>query len=154
MEGYELIKLREHPEWIEQAAQWFTSKWHLPLSFYQESMAESLRLKNVVPQWYIFITAEQKIVAGAGVINNDFHDRSDLTPNLCALFVEKEYRNQGIAKEILATIRKDMEKLGVQQLYLATDYSGFYEKYDWQFLTMAQDNEGIPVYLYQIKTKE
>ncbi len=84
------------------------------------------------------------------VIANDFHDRPDLTPNVCALFVEKEYRNQGIAKEILSFIRKDMGALGISQLYVATDHTGFYERYEWEYLTTVQDNEGIPVYLYQL----
>lgn len=150
MKGYELVKIRERPEWLEQAAQWFTSKWHLPLSFYQESMEDSLQSSNAVPQWYIVVTSEQKIIAGAGVIANDFHDRPDLTPNVCALFVEKEYRNQGIAKEILSFIRKDMEALGISQLYVATDHTVFYERYEWEYLTTVQDNEGIPVYLYQL----
>lgn len=43
-----------------------------------------------------------------------------------------------------------MRKLGISRLYLVTDHSRFYERHDWKFLTMAQDNEGIPVYLYQI----
>lgn len=98
MKGYELIILRERPEWIERAAQWFTSTWHLPLSFYQESMALSLRSKNAIPQWYILVTIEQKIVAGAGVVVNDFHDRLDLTPNMCGLFVEKSFVIKGLRK--------------------------------------------------------
>ncbi len=57
-------------------------------------------------------------LAGAGVIENDFHNRPDLTPNLCALFVEPEKRNQGIAKRILAEIRKEMHQLGRKNLYL------------------------------------
>ena len=111
---------------------------------------DSLQSSNAVPQWYIVVTSEQKIIAGAGVIANDFHDRPDLTPNVCALFVEKEYRNQGIAKEILSFIRKDMGALGISQLYVATDHTGFYERYEWEYLTTVQDNEGIPVYLYQL----
>lgn len=55
-----------------------------------------------------------------------------------------------IAKEILTFIKRDMRKLGISRLYLVTDHSRFYERHDWKFLTMAQDNEGIPVYLYQI----
>ena len=39
--------------------------------------------------------------AGAGVISNDFHNRRDLAPNLCALFVEPAYRRQGIARRLL-----------------------------------------------------
>ncbi len=39
----------------------------------QESMEDSLQSSNAVPQWYIVVTSEQKIIAGAGVIANDFY---------------------------------------------------------------------------------
>ena len=38
---------------------------------------------------------------GAGVIENDFHDRKDLTPNVCAVYVEEHCRCQGIAGKLL-----------------------------------------------------
>ena len=77
-------------------------------------------------------------------------DRVYLTPNVCALFVEKDYRNQRIAKMILETIKQDFAEMGVKVLYLVTDHTDFYEKYNWQFIGMAQDNEGIPVRVYQM----
>lgn len=46
--------------------------------------------------WY-FCLDEGAIAGGLGVIENDFHDRKDLTPNVCAVYTEKEYRCQGIA---------------------------------------------------------
>ena len=39
--------------------------------------------------WYLCLCGE-KIVAGMGVIENDFHDRKDLAPNVCAVYTEKE----------------------------------------------------------------
>lgn len=152
MKGYQLIKLRERPEWKKQTAQWFASKWHLPSAVYEESIDEAISKVQPVPQWYIVLNEEEKIIAGAGIIDNDFHDRPDLTPNLCALFVEKEYRNQGIAQEILSLARKDMKNMGIERLYLVTDHTDFYERYEWEFLSMVQDNEGIPVRMYQINT--
>lgn len=152
MKGYQLIKLRERPEWKKQTAQWFASKWHLPSAVYEESIDEAISKVQPVPQWYIVLNEEEKIIAGAGIIDNDFHDRPDLTPNLCALFVEKEYRNQGIAQEILSLARKDMKNMGIEWLYLVTDHTDFYERYEWEFLSMVQDNEGIPVRMYQINT--
>lgn len=152
MKGYQLIKLRERPEWKKQTAQWFASKWHLPSAVYEESIDEAISQTQPVPQWYIVLNEEEKIIAGAGIIDNDFHDRPDLTPNLCALFVEKEYRNQGIAQEILSLARKDMKNMGIERLYLVTDHTDFYERYEWEFLSMVQDNEGIPVRMYQINT--
>ena len=89
---------RERPEWKKQAAEWFASKWHLPYSVYEESIDEAISKVQPAPQWYIVLNEDEEIIAGAGIIDNDFHDRPDLTPNLCALFVEKEYRNQGIAQ--------------------------------------------------------
>lgn len=88
MKGYQLIKLRERPEWKKQAAEWFASKWHLPYSVYEESIDEAISKVQPVPQWYIVLNEDEEIIAGAGIIDNDFHDRPDLTPNLCALFVE------------------------------------------------------------------
>lgn len=78
------------------------------------------------------------IIAGAGVIENDFHDRKDLSPNVCAVYVEKDFRNQGIAGKMLDFICKDMKAMGIDTLYLLTDHTAFYERYGWNFLCMAQ----------------
>ena len=63
------------------------------------------------------------------VIENDFHKRKDLTPNVCAVYVEEEYRGQGIAGGLLEYACRDMEKRGIGTLYLATDHTSFYERY-------------------------
>ena len=91
---------------------------------------------------------KQRIVAGAGVIDNDFHDRKDLAPNLCALFVEEPYRNQAVARTILDFIRQDMGRMGIGTLYLVTDHTEFYERCGWRFLTMVNDEDGCPERMY------
>ena len=48
-----------------------------------------------------------------GKWGNDFHDRKDLTPNVCALYVEPELRCRGIAGQLLAHICKDMAAKGI-----------------------------------------
>ena len=65
-------------------------------SAYLESMKESLRGETSVPGWYLYITGGS-IAAGAGVIENDFHDRKDLAPNICSLYVSPKVRRTGIA---------------------------------------------------------
>lgn len=81
---------------------------------------------------------EDEIVGGLGVIENDFHDRKDLAPNVCALYVEEEYRNQGIAGKMLDYTCNDMKEKNINTLYLITDYTSFYERYGWEFLCMVQ----------------
>lgn len=59
------------------------------------------------------------ITGGVGVIENDFH------------------------------VRRDMAALGVDTLYLITDHVGFYERYGWEFVTMAECTDGsAPARLY------
>ena len=83
-----------------------------------------------------------EIIAGVGVIENDFHERRDLTPNVCALYVEEKYRCRGIAGKLLELVRDDMENKGISPLYLITEHTSFYERYGWEFLCMVQgDNE-------------
>lgn len=73
-----VIRIKEHPKLMREAALWFHEKWgEVPVSAYFESMKESLSGETSVPGWYLYITGGS-IAAGAGVIENDFHDRKDL----------------------------------------------------------------------------
>lgn len=73
-----------------------------------------------------------------GVIENDFHDRKDLAPNVCAVYTEEKYRDKGIAGKLLNMVVEDMKEKGVSPLYLITEHTSFYERYGWEFLCMVQ----------------
>ena len=133
--------VRDWPEAKEEIAAWFHERWRIPLEAYRESIRDCLGNETGVPQWYVVVRGS-RIIAGCGVIENDFHERKDLTPNVCAVYVDEEYRNQGIAGFMLQYACDDMSALGVDTLYLLTDHTGFYERYGWQFLCMARGNDG------------
>ena len=133
----ELIKLREQRNFAGQAAEWFHQKWNIPLEAYMESINDCLQGKEIIPQWYLAMDSG-RIVGGLGVIENDFHNRRDLTPNVCAVYVEEEYRCQGIAGKLLQLVCEDMSEKGIDTLYLVTDHDSFYERYGWEFLCMVQ----------------
>lgn len=86
--------------------------------------------------WYLCLDKD-KIIASLGVVENDFHDMKDLAPNVCAVYTEKEYRNKGIAGQLLRLVMEDMNK-GITPVYLITDHTSFYERYGWNFLCMVQ----------------
>ncbi len=110
-------------------------------------MKEALNAESV-PEWYV-VTDEDKIIAGAGVIDNDFHNRKDLSPNVCAVYVESDYRKRGIAGELLRFISRDMKERGINTLYLLTDHSSFYERYGWEYFCSALgDGEKKPSRVY------
>lgn len=145
---YEILNLRDHPERLEQAAAWFHEKWGVPLDAYRESMDQCVRGEGPVPQWYL-AAAGGAILGGLGVIENDFHDRRDLAPNVCAVYVEEAYRRRGLAGTLLEHVCRDMAGLGVDTLYLLTGHTGFYERYGWEFFCMAQgDGEDTPSRMY------
>ena len=136
MASYRYITLREEPQLMESAARWFHSKWHLPVEAYLESMEEYLSGATELG-WYLCLEGE-RIVGGMGVIENDFHDRKDLTPNVCAVYTEEDCRGQGIAGNLLNMVRDDLYAKGITPIYLLTDHTGFYERYGWEFFCMAQ----------------
>lgn len=139
---YNIVKLQECEKLIEQASAWFHEKWGIPQVAYLESMKASVSNDDAVPQWYVIMDGEV-IIAGLGVIENDFHDRKDLAPNVCAVYVEEKYRNEGIAGELLQFVCKDFKSKGINKLYLITDHTSFYERYGWEFLCMVQ-GDGDP----------
>ena len=141
MEELKIIKLTDQKELKECAAEWFHSKWGVPLEAYRESIEESFQEGAVVPAWYVCMDGD-KIVAGMGMIENDFHKRKDLTPNLCAVFTETEYRGRGIAGKLLNYVCDDMKSLGIDTIYLITDHTSFYERYGWEFFCMVEEEDG------------
>ncbi len=136
-----IFNLRDHSPWLDHAAAWFHDKWGIPLEAYRESMAQCLKKEGAVPQWYIAVRDEE-IIGGLGVIENDFHDRKDLSPNVCAVYVEEAYRCRGAAGALLTRACEDMAGMGVATLYLLTDHTSFYERYGWQFLCMVRGDGG------------
>ena len=70
---------------------------------------------------------------GLGVIENDFHDRKDLTPNVCAVYTEKEYRGKGIAGHLLGMAVENLKAKGLSPVYLLTEHVGYYERYGWEY---------------------
>lgn len=147
--SYSILRLTEHPTRIPEAAQWFSEKWSIPLPAYRDSMQE-MRPEHAAPQWYIAVEdGSCVIVGGLGVIENDFHPRRDLTPNICAVYTEPAYRCRGIAGALLDTACRDLHKRGVDTAYLLTDHTGFYERYGWEYLCpVTGDGEDKPSRMY------
>ena len=112
-----------------------------PLEAYMESMEECLGEKGPVPQWYMALDGE-RIIGGMGVIENDFHDRKDLAPNVCAVYTEEDWRGRGVAGSLLRYVCADMKEKGIDPLYLITDHTSFYERYGWEYLCMVQGERG------------
>lgn len=142
------LTLRENPQLKNRAAEWFHQKWGVPQEAYAACMEDYLAHKTEYG-WYLCLDGE-RIVGGLGVIENDFHDRKDLTPNICAVYTEEAYRCRGIAGRLLRMAVDDLKARSITPVYLLTDHTGFYERYGWEFLCMVQgDGEPKPSRMYR-----
>ena len=147
MSNYRFVDLKEIPSIKDEAAEWFRGKWNVPKEAYLERMDAYLNGETALG-WYLCLDGDS-IVGGLGVIENDFHDRKDLSPNVCAVYTEKEHRGRGIAGRLLTMAVEDCRKKGISPLYLVTDHIGFYERYGWEFLCPVQsDGEPEPSRMY------
>ena len=145
MNAPECVSLRERPALMEAAAAWFCEKWGVPESAYLERMRPYLSGDSEYG-WYLCLEGE-RIIGGLGVIDNDFHDRKDLTPNVCAVYTEPDHRGRGIAGRLLDMAVSDLRAAGISPVYLVTDHVGFYERYGWTFYCVARE-DGRPTRVY------
>lgn len=147
MSSLRYINLREAAEIKYEAAKWFNSKWGVTTEAYLECMNDYLDNKTELG-WYLCLDGD-RIIAGLGVIENDFHDRPDLTPNVCAVYTDEDYRGRGVAGRLLNLAVEDLRSKGISPVYLFTDHDSFYERYGWEFYCMAQgDGEENPSRMY------
>lgn len=133
------IKLRDMKTIEEEVAKWFCDKWGVPKEAYLKCMDDYLNHQTELG-WYLCLDND-KIVGGIGAIENDFHDRKDLSPNLCALYVLESYRGKGIAGNLLNMAITDLNSKGISPIFLVTDHTSFYERYGWEFYTMVNNGE-------------
>lgn len=122
MEHRRFVKLREEPRRLEAAAAWFHQKWGIPQEAYRASMEECLTGQGV-PQWYLAVQGE-RILGGLGVITNDFHPRRDLSPNVCAVYVEEDARTGMMTQEELDEYLEQSEQYATYVTDPPAGYSG------------------------------
>lgn len=130
MSELQLFSVREHPELTEDVIAFFQRHWATENSMkvYENCIRSCIETESPLPQWYVLML-NGKIVAGAGLITNDFISRMDLWPWLAALYVEEECRGCALGRELIRHALDEAARLGFDNLYLCTDHIGYYEKY-------------------------
>lgn len=148
----DIINLNDHPELTQRYAQWQHEKWGIPMEAYLDSLEEAKTSETGVPAWYAVLDGAGNIVAGLGAIENDFHRRKDLTPNVCAVYTEESHRKQGLARLLLNHICQELAKKGIHDAYLLTDHTDFYEHCGWKFFLMVEEDGGGTARMYHKNT--
>ena len=148
MDNIKIITVRDNPDYLNKAIDYFSSKWGIPKYIYQDSIGASMTTPSPLPRWYLMLNHEN-IIGSYGLITNDFNSRQDLCPWLAALYVEENERGKGLGGMLLKHGVNEAAKLGFPTIYLFTDHVGYYEKYGWKYIADGYGIDGEASRIYE-----
>lgn len=137
----------DNPQFIEVVSKWIYTEFFENIRHgisYDEILADfSSRTKGKIP--FTFVAIENGICIGAvSLFSNDLKERTDLTPWLGSLYVSTDYRNRGIAKQLMDKVIETSRGLGYEILYLRTEHtSKYYIKLGWILIYNTIDEFGL-----------
>lgn len=76
-----------------------------------------------------------KIIAMYQFAYSDLDARPDLYPWLANVYVDKDYRNKGIGKLLLESVKENIRHTNFKEIYLYTYHNNFYEKFGFKFVS-------------------
>jgi len=143
-----IISVRESEEYKKIATQYIHSKWGNKNNYqlYEDSIYGCVNTKESTPNWYL-LEVDNKIVGCAGLIDHDFISRTDLSPWLCSLYIENDYRGKALGSILIAKVKKDAKKY-FKTVYLCTELDGYYEKYGFNYFGEGFYDDGEPSKIY------
>jgi predicted GNAT family N-acyltransferase len=149
----ELIK--EEGDLLKRGIEYFWKHWGSDsnFNFYKNCINNSIFNKKSVPKFYLLLN-DTEIIGCYAILTNDIISRQDLMPWFACLYIEKDFRNQGLADKLLKHSLQEAKKLGFDTLYLSTELKDFYEKKGWQYFSNGYGFFGDELKLYSIKTNE
>ena len=132
MPEFRISYLIEHPEYIQQLAQWLFEQWD---SILGEKTREA-RIKKLNPHMnrdklpIVWVAhANGQLLGTASLRVHDLEGREDLTPWLGGVFVGPHFRRRGIGAALCATVEDEARSRKVETLYLFTlDKQAWYSR--------------------------
>jgi len=136
-----------NPQFIEVVSKWIYTEFYENIRYgisYDEILADiSSRKKGKIPFTFVAIEND-KCIGTVSLFSNDLKERNDLTPWLGSLYVSTDYRNRGIAKQLMDKVIKTSRSLGYEILYLRTEHaSKYYIKLGWKLIYNTIDEFGL-----------
>ncbi len=130
-----IISVRDYPEYLETAIEYIYSKWgNVNNSLcYRDCVEHSIDVESALPRWYLMIDDNDEVIGCGGLLSNDYISRMDLSPWISSMYVEESMRGQALGSKLLEHIESDAKSAGFNQVYLATNHLGYYEKYGFEF---------------------
>ena len=110
--------------------------------------------ENKLPQTY-GIFDNDKIIGMYQFTYSDLDCRPDLYPWLANVYVDESYRDKGIGKLLIESVKESIKNTDFKEIYLYTYHDNFYEKFGFKFIDKIDTFKCIPriqnLYKYEVE---
>lgn len=142
-QGLRIEYLSDHIEYADIVSLWIFNAFikNIRDDLSLESVTSSIMncSSEALPIRLIALLGE-KCVGTVSLVQSDLKCR-DYTPWLAALFVDNDYRKNGIGKELIDCAVKAARQLGYKEIYLRTEHaSAYYRKLGWTYVEACTDS--------------
>ena len=149
-----IIELSNKIELLDDAVNYFWKCWgnESNFTFYQDCIEHSVNTESFLPRFYLVLDND-KIIGSYALLTNDIISRQDLMPWFACLYVNEEYRKQGIAEKLLEHGLDEAKRKNFDHLYLSTDLVNFYERKGWKLFGNGYNLFGEQIKIYSKDTR-
>lgn len=139
MEEIEIKKITEINENnLNKITEWMYEWWGKDEMHTFEQVKEFIKYslqENRLPQTYgAFINNE--IVGMYQFSYEDLFARPDIYPWLANVYVDKEYRNNGVCRKLMESVKENARNnINSNELWLYTKHIDLYEKFGWKYVS-------------------
>jgi GNAT superfamily N-acetyltransferase len=132
--SHRIVTIDDRPDLLPQVIEWERSEWG-------DAWGEDVR--HFVEQEggkTVFVMLDCSVPIGcAMLLRYDMTTRKDLSPWLGGIYVDKEYRQQGVASELVLHALEIARQLNTATWWLYTASSrSLYERLGWKFVETCQ----------------
>lgn len=140
--------LADYPQHRQQVIDWLWQAFGSENSrAFFASVVDSGLCGADLPITFIALQGDE-LVGTVGLWRCDLISRQDLTPWLAALYVDESQRGSGLGLRLQQHVQDYSRQAGFNELYLYSDFSGYYERHGWHYIGDALDYPDRPVRLY------
>ena len=142
--------INEQKQWIDKirACDWDASK-------FLADLLEQNRFHTVLGNGSLFIMTDgEKLVSFCTLTKKDCIDDDSLFPWIGFVFTSPEYRGNRYSGRLVAYACNEAAAQGFENIYIATDHIGLYEKYGFEYIESRTDIYGEEGRIYCRKLRE
>jgi len=148
-----------YPEHIPLVAKWHQDEWHN----ISPNLTTELRIKlySSYPTYpnipCSIIALLDGVPAGsASLVESDMETHPHLHPWLASVYVDKKYRCQGLATQLITNIIDTARSLDIKKLYLFTpDQAYFYKQRGWKLIeNYTYNGENVDIMSFEITSED